>query len=128
LIPYWPKAATPSARRGSATLKAPAPGRAFPVTVPAGDARHVFEDDQLGRVILECFQRQPHAAQRQAVQGLVFVGEAECLGFGLSAWATRRQLSSMVRLTSAPSASLSRYFASQICREIGAALARAEVA
>ena len=45
----------------------------------AGDARHVFEDDQLGRVILEGFQRQPHAAQRQAVQSLVFVGEAECL-------------------------------------------------
>ena len=48
-------------------------------TASAGDARHVFEDDQLGRVILERLQRQPHAAQREAVQGLVFVGEAERL-------------------------------------------------
>ena len=45
-----------------------------------------------------------------------------------SARATRRQLSSIVRSTGVPSASFSRYFASQICREIGAALARAELA
>jgi hypothetical protein len=50
--------------------------------VPAtrGDARHVFENHQLGRVIAPGLQHQPHAAQRQAVEGLVLVGLALALG------------------------------------------------
>ena len=41
------------------------------------DARHVLEDDQLWRVVLERFKRQPHPSKRQAVQRLIFVGEAK---------------------------------------------------
>ena len=44
------------------------------------DARHVLEDDQLGRILGEGLQHQPHAAQRQAVQGLVLVRARSPLG------------------------------------------------
>ena len=46
-------------------------------TAPAGDARDVLEEDEFRRIVLEGFQGEPHAAQRESVQGLVFVREAQ---------------------------------------------------
>ena len=45
-----------------------------------GDARHVLEQDQLGEIVLERFQHQEDAAQRQLVQRLILA----TLAFGLT--------------------------------------------
>jgi hypothetical protein len=49
-------------------------------TAARRDARHVLEHHQLGRVVLERLEHQPHAAQGQAIERLVLGQAAETLG------------------------------------------------
>ena len=41
-----------------------------------GQARHVLEQHQLGRIVGPSFEHQPHAAQREPIQGLVLPSQA----------------------------------------------------
>ncbi|KMN22849.1 hypothetical protein TU85_12150 [Pseudomonas helleri] len=44
-----------------------------------GQARHVLEHDQAGRIVLPGLAHEPHAAQRQFIEGLVLGGKAQGL-------------------------------------------------